>query len=415
MQDILSSTPDTESYLASTQSVISNLQAKLQKGNNNKSSPHADNSTVNRGEYNNHLHNISPTDKCNNFTKLPVSQLSRSNSLNYRLHRRNNNTCDSSETSPLRNPGRYFITGNQSAAANTRLLLSNLGASKSLDTDTGLIKSDQSSPVHRYNRTRGPDVVTGRLEVSESVRNADRTHVRNRSFDARNTRDFIDTLHNVMGYYKTANIMTQSLNAEYDKKHDTNTRGRNIDQIIARNTLPSNNKVLNALRSNHTRGGSDTASQINTKLHNKHINAANTTAISNSPIRRSSSFNVVNKNNNVYSNNDVKNNPMGSPIARNTRSNKNFSQINNDLQARNNTPEVDYLSEDSDNISTGGFYSDYDRRSLRRGDPGAGEALGGTRYNRAFALRRARLDSPDLRSQNSAPANSPRCPGKDFF
>lgn len=380
-QDILTSTPDTESYLQSTQNVISSLQAKLQ---NAKSSPLASMD-----------HNIFH-DK---LSKLPVSQLSRSNSLNYRLYRKTN----SAENSPLRNPGNYLITGNYGMSSAHKLLLANLGASKSLDTESNLSPSYGGcySPTLSSKLAKNNEEMLNRLRIEDLLKKQrsdhdlsrfnGRSHSRHHSYDDRKLQDD----------FNNAN-MTQSLNLQSNTKnifeesndrraaHRTSINNINGQRMIdqTRNVLSPSNQRLQNIKLSHHRGFSDTLKNIQ----NHNVKQQDTQS---SPIRRSSSFNVVNKNNVA----------MGSPISRISLSGKTRSKMQTSCH---NTPEVDCLSEDSDNISTSGFYSDYEKRARKSN---INELLVGARCNRAFALRRARLESPDARSQQNISQSSPRCPG----
>lgn len=393
----MTSTPDTESYLQSTQNVISSLQAKLQ---NAKSTP-LSNLEISQNLFQEKL----------NSSKLPVSQLNRSNSLNYRLYRKNY----SAENSPLRNPGNYLVTGTHGLPSATRLLLSNLGTSKSLDTDPNLSPNGGYVPSHKKSLVNNEDVLVGRLHI-ENV-GGNRPHLRHNSFDGRNVHEYFNDPDQLEDDFNNAN-MTQSLNLKCntnnvfddsgDRTHRKSSSGqKHLIDSTARNVLSPSNQRLNTVKFSHHRGLSDTyATHSSHNMPNKSQRITPKQDSQGSPIRRSSSFNVVNKNNNIYS--------LGSPVARVSSAGKSrnlchrpqdrLMQTSCEFAARNNTPEIDCMSEDSDNLSTGGFYSDYDRRSMRKT---GNDLLAGARYNRAFVLRRARLESPDARVQHN---NSPRCP-----
>lgn len=404
----MTSTPDTESYLQSTQSVISNLQAKLQ---NAKSTP-LSNLDLSQNSFHDKF----------NLSKLPVSQLNRSNSLNYRLYRKTN----SAESSPLRNPGNYLVTGTLGLPSAARYLLSNLGASKSLDTDPNMSPNGGNfSPLYsKYNRANYKKSSVNNMEnnFTSNLIGGRRAHSRHHSFDGRNAQspDQLDDFNN-------AN-MTQSLNLKCNTKnvfndfegrsnlHRSSASGQRhlIDQT-ARNVLSPSNQRLHNVKLSHHRGLSDTyatQNKSNNTSHSQNPRIASKLENQSSPIRRSSSFNVVNKNNNIYDSNMK--HAMGSPVPRISSAGKprnychrqqdRLMQTSCDFSVRNNTPEVDCMSEDSDNLSTGGFYSDYDRRSMRKT---GNDLLVGARCNRAFELRRARLESPDARPHLN---NSPKCP-----
>lgn len=251
--------------------------------------------------------------------------------------------------------------------ASTRILLANLVASKSVETAQGIAKN-QYSPLHSKYYTR-PE---GKISLSSLKMSSNNLH---------SPEEYDDN-------YDLSNAnMTQSLNIDYKHGNRDNSNEfeslksqgrRSIDQT---NRMYLSNSSVNGTYGHHQRVASDSTNFRQIKRNQNIARIEN----SESPIRRSNSYNVVNKNI------DAKRLPSSPRLnaIRNCRPIRGSSE----LSGRNNTPEGEYLSEDSDNISTGGFYSDFDRKSSQK----ESDILLGTRYNRAFALRRARIQSPDLK------------------
>lgn len=160
---------DTEAYLQKTQNAITNLQAKLQSSrtNNYSSIPSQLTSSL-----------ISEKTA---ISRLPVSQLSRSNSLNYRLRRKDN----SNDSSPLRSPGHYVITGSSKVPESTKILLNT--ASKSLDTDRrhDLNMNSPSSDRGLLSNSSDDKTLSNRphYDVEAILSPHRKTHARNRFFD----------------------------------------------------------------------------------------------------------------------------------------------------------------------------------------------------------------------------------------
>ncbi|GBP06370.1 hypothetical protein EVAR_4527_1 [Eumeta japonica] len=326
-EDIPATAQDTEAYLLKTQNAITNLQAKLQSSRTNN------------------LTNI-PSQLTSSLisektlvSRLPVSQLSRSNSLNYRLRRKDH----SGENSPLRSPGHYVITGSTGLPASSRLVINT--ASRSLEaerrrdsnmnspsSDRGLLsnssdeKTLSSRPVYDVNAILSPHR---------------KAHARHKSFDGKSPKEYFALEPNS----KTVSLKTVLKNNALDAQ---NHSPRNIDQMKFHG---------DAKRTNHQRGLSD----VTSKQKNLYQSFGNS-------IKRSSSFNTVNKNNNY----------LDSARIPHSRRSSDHSEIA--------YKDLDYLSDESDNGS-------YDKSQE-------------TRYKRP--TNRGRIDSPDLKS--IAPSNSPRCP-----
>ncbi|XP_041985665.1 uncharacterized protein LOC121737979 [Aricia agestis] len=227
---------DTESYLVKTQNAITNLQAKL---HSNKIPSPLTTSLLSEKTL---------------VSRLPVSQLSRSNSLNYRLRRKDT----SGDSSPLRSPGHYVITGSSRVPESTKILLNT--ASRSLDTDTrdrnmnspnsdrGLLSnsSDDKTLSNRHNTTPHR-----------------KTHVRHKSFEGRNPSEiFANDIHN-------ANQVS-------------------LKAVLKNNALEANIAYIDQTRCHDTK-----------KTHQRVYSDGRNKPAFGTSIRRSSSFSTVNRNNNI--------------------------------------------------------------------------------------------------------------------
>ncbi|KAL0810634.1 hypothetical protein ABMA28_010743 [Loxostege sticticalis] len=312
-------TQETESYLVKTQNAITNLQAKLQSSRTNNFTNIPSQLTS------------SLISEKTAVSRLPISQLSRSNSLNYRLRRKET----SGDSSPLRSPGHYVITGSTKVPESTRILLNS--ASRSLDTDR---RKGHDSNMNSPSSERGllsnssdDKTLSNRppYDVDAILSPHRKAHVRHKSFDGQNPNFFTDVNTNQTVCLKTV-LKNNALEAGYQR----------IDQ-----TRYQDNKK-------HQRVFSDG---------NKHYPPQNVAF--GCSIKRSSSFNTVNKNNNYLE-----------PARINSRRSSGHSEEYKD----------DYLSDESD---TGSFEKSQESRYKRQ-------------------INRGRIDSPDLKS--IAPANSPRCP-----
>lgn len=301
---------DTESYLLKTQNAITNLQAKLQSSRTNNLStipPQLTSSLISEKTI---------------VSRLPVAQLSRSNSLNYRLRRKDH----SSDSSPLRSPGPYVITGSTKVPESTKILLNN--ASRSLEDRRR--DSNMNSPSSDRGNSHSSDEKTlsnrPPYDVDAILSPHRKTHSRLRSFD-KNPTDISNDLQNANTVCLKTVLKNNALEAQYHPR---------IDQTRCQGDKK------------HQRGSSDGIKPI-------YNNFAFGTSI-----KRSSSFNTVNRNNNFLE-------------GRLTRRSSGLSDEYKD-------------SDDSDG---------YDKSHSQE-----------CRYKRQG--HRGRNDSPDLKS--IAPANSPRCP-----
>ncbi|CAH2062013.1 unnamed protein product, partial [Iphiclides podalirius] len=309
---------DTESYLLKTQNAITNLQAKLQssRANNFSNIPSQLTSSL-----------ISEKTA---VSRLPLSQLSRSNSLNYRLRRKDH----SGDGSPLRSPGHYVITGSTKTGAAKALPTT----SRSLDTDRRH-DSNMNSPT------------------------SDRGLCSNSSDDR--------TLSNKPQYRSPQHRPTHpTRHKSHETKQPNPLAESNSSQAVCLKAVLKSNAIDAKLhprieqtryhgdgRKTHQRVFSDNAKQF------RPVPTGNSAAFGVS-IKRSSSFNTVNRNNNYIE----------------------VSRIKSRRSSGHSEYKEDYLSDESDN---GSFDKSQDVRFKR-------------------ATLRGRIDSPDLKSV--APANSPRCP-----
>ncbi|KAJ8706142.1 hypothetical protein PYW07_010919 [Mythimna separata] len=304
-------TQDTESYLQKTQNAITNLQAKLQssKTNNFSSIPSALTSSL-----------ISEKTA---ISRLPISQLSRSNSLNYRLRRKDH----SNDSSPLRSPGHYVITGSTKVPG-TKILLNT--ASRSLDTDRrhDMNMNSPSSDRGLLSNSSDDKTLSNRPYDVEAILSPHRkTHSRNRTFESQ-ANDVCNA--NSAVCLKTV-LKNNALEMKYPRIEPTRCQG---DKKTHQRVLSDGLKY----KSSNVGFGSS--------------------------IKRSSSFNTVNKNNNYIDH-----------------------RITSRRSSGHSEEYKDY-SDESDNGS-------YDKSQE-------------SRYKRQI-INRGRIDSPDLKS--IAPANSPRrCP-----
>ncbi|RVE53795.1 hypothetical protein evm_001457 [Chilo suppressalis] len=278
-------TQDTESYLLKTQNAITNLQAKLQSSRTNNFSNIPSQLTS------------SLISEKTAISRLPISQLSRSNSLNYRLRRKES----SGDSSPLRSPGHYVITGSMKLPETTKILLNS--ASRSLDTDR---RKGRDSNMNSPSSERGllsnsseDKTLSNRpqYDVDAILSPHRKAHVRHKSFEGRNQNDF------------SANDVS------------------NANQTVCLKTVLKNN----ALETVYPR--IDQTRCLDTKKHQRVFSDGNKqfkpqTAFGTS-IKRSSSFSTVNKNNNYLE-----------PIRINRRQSNHSEEYKDD-----------YLSDESDNAS----------------------------------------------------------------
>ncbi|XP_063370598.1 uncharacterized protein LOC134658857 [Cydia amplana] len=296
---------DTETYLLKTQNAITNLQAKL---NSRPSIPP--------------LLTSSLISEKTAISRLPVSQLSRSNSLNYRLRRKDT----SGDSSPLRSPGNYVITGSAKIPESTKILLNS--ASRSLDTDKRKRDSNMNSPSSErglLSNSSDDKTLSNRPQYDvDAILSPHRKHVRNKSLDVP---DYCNTDNSNANLVCLKTVLKN--NAEAYPRIDTRYQGDKKHQRVA-----SDGKKPGY--TNYAPFGSS--------------------------IKRSSSFNTVNRNNNYLD-------PQ---------------RITSRRSSGHSEEYKDYLSDESDN---GSYEKSQDR------------------YKRTH---RGRIDSPDLKS--IAPANSPKCP-----
>lgn len=301
---------DTESYLLKTQNAITNLQAKLQ-------SSRTSNFTAIPSQLTSSL--ISEKTA---VSRLPISQLSRSNSLNYRLRKKDT----SSDSNPLRSPGHYVITGSAKFPENTKILLNS--ATRSLDMERRGLDSNMNSPSSDHVISNSSDDRTlsnrPRYDVDAILSPHRKTHTRHKSFDGRKAMEKI--ANDVCNANQTVCLKTvlknNALEAKYPKIEQTRCQG---DKKIR----PAEKQY---------------------KSYSPHFG---------SPIKKSSSFNTVNKNNNYIT-----------PRLNSRRPSGQSEEYNTD-----------------------------------ESDTGSLEKSQECRYKRQIVRK---IDSPDLKSV--APANSPRCP-----
>ncbi|XP_049707793.2 uncharacterized protein LOC110371436 isoform X1 [Helicoverpa armigera] len=306
-------TQDTEAYLQKTQNAITNLQAKLQSSrtNNFSSIPSALTSSL-----------ISEKTA---ISRLPISQLSRSNSLNYRLRRKDH----SNDSSPLRSPGHYVITGSTKVPDSTKILLNS--ASRSLDTDRrhDMNMNSPSSDRGLLSNSSDDKTLSNRppYDVDAILSPHRKTHTRNRAFESQ--------ANDVNNANPTVCLKTVLKNNALESKYPR------IEQTRCQGDKKSHQRVLSdglKYKSNNIGFGSS--------------------------IKRSSSFNTVNKNNNY---------------------------IDPRITSRRSSGHSEEYKDYSDESDNGSYDKSQD-----------------CRYKRQI-INRGRIDSPDLKS--IAPANSPRrCP-----
>lgn len=307
-------TQDTESYLLKTQNAITNLQAKLQSSRTNNFSNIPSQLTS------------SLISEKTAISRLPISQLSRSNSLNYRLRRKDH----TNETNPLRSPGHYVIIGSAKLPESSKILLKSV--TRSLDTDRRHDSNMNSPSSERglLSNSSADKTLSNRPQYDvEAILSPHRnTHSRTRSIDIRNTD------HDITNANPTVSLKTVLKHNALESKYPR------IDQTRCQGDKKSHQRVLSdslKFKSNNIGFGSS--------------------------IKRSSSFNTVNKNNNYLD-----------------------PRITSRRSSGHSEEYKDY-SDESDNGS-------YDKSQ-------------DCRYKRQI-VNRGRIDSPDLKS--IAPANSPRCP-----
>lgn len=223
-------TQDTEAYLLKTQNAITNLQAKLNSNRNYSNiSPQLTSSLISEKTI---------------ISRLPVSQLSRSNSLNYRLRRKDQST----DSSPLRSPGPYVITGS-TLPNSTRILLNSV--SRSLD-------SDRRKELDSNMNTPSPD--RGLLSNSSDDRTISNvkkvnTSTRHRSCDGRN---LTDNQRKVKSYTPRINYETRNYGDPKRSSHQRNYSdtdktlrqsvafGTSIKRCSSFGTVNKNNNLIDA-------------------------------------------------------------------------------------------------------------------------------------------------------------------------
>lgn len=309
---------DTESYLLKTQNAITNLQAKIQSSRTN-----------NFSNFPSQLTSSLISEKTA-VSRLPVSQLSRSNSLNYRLRRKDT----SNDSSPLRSPGHYVITGSSKIPESTKILLN--AASRSLDTERRRSRdSNMNSPCSErglLSNSSDDKTLSNKppYDVNTLLSPARKAHTRHKTFEGRNTPEFCTDANNAN---QTVSLKTVLKNNALDSKYPR------IDQTRCQGDKKHQRVFSDGKKPNNVAFGSS--------------------------IKRSSSFNTVNKNNNYLD-------PSRNVFRRSSGHSDEYKD--------------DYLSDESDN---GSFHKSQELRYKR-------------------PVHRGRIDSPDLKS--IAPANSPRCP-----
>lgn len=306
LQDLIP-TQDTESYLLKTQNAITNLQAKLQSSRNNISNipPQLTSSVISEKTI---------------VSRLPVAQLSRSNSLNYRLRRKD----QSSDSSPLRSPGHYVITGSTKLPENSKILLNT--ASRSLEDRRR--DSNMNSPCSDRGNSHSSDdkTLSNRppYDVDAILSPHRKSHSRHRSIEKSAT-DMSNDIHNANTVCLKTVLKNNALDAQYipTRIDPPRCQGDKKHQRVSSDYKPNN-------------------------------------LVFGTSIKRSSSFNTVNRNNNY---------------------------IEGRLTRRSSGLSDEYKDSDESD----GYEKSYSQecRHKRQG-------------------HRGRLDSPDVKS--IAPANSPRCP-----
>ncbi|XP_075987944.1 uncharacterized protein LOC142984310 isoform X2 [Anticarsia gemmatalis] len=306
---------DTESYLLKTQNAITNLQAKLQSSRTNNFSSIPSQLTS------------SLISEKTAISRLPISQLSRSNSLNYRLRRKDHST----DSSPLRSPGHYVITGSSKVPESTKILLNS--ASRSLDTDRRHDSNMNSPSSDKGLLSNSSDDKTlsnrPQYDVEAILSPHRKSHSRNRSIDGRNME--LSDVSNANPTVCLKNVLkNNAIESKYPRIDPTRCLG--------------DKKV-------HQRVSSDSI-----KFKSSNIGFG-------SSIKRSSSFNTVNKNNNY---------------------------IDPRITSRRSSGHSEEYKDYSDESDNGSYDKSQDFRYKRQ------------------IINRGRIDSPDLKS--IAPANSPRCP-----
>lgn len=304
LQDLIP-VQDTESYLLKTQNAITNLQAKLSA--RPSIPPQLTSSLISEKTA---------------MSRLPVSQLSRSNSLNYRLRRKDN----SGESSPLRSPGNYVITGSRNLPETTKILINS--ASKSLDAERRKRDSNMNSPSSDkglLSNSSDDKTISNRPQYDvDAILSPHRKHIRNKSFDGP-----VEYFHSDANNANAVCLKTVlKNNAEAYPRIDTRYQGDKKHQRVSSDSKTPQNY-------NYAAFGSS--------------------------IKRSSSFNTVNKNNNY---------------------------LDPRITSRRSSGHSEEYKDCSDESDNGSFEKSQE-----------------SRYKRAL---RGRIDSPDLKSV--APANSPKCP-----
>lgn len=246
---------DTESYLLKTQNAITNLQAKLHS------------SRINNSSYIPNPLTTSLISEKTLVSRLPLSQLSRSNSLNYRLRRKDT----SGDSSPLRSPGHYVITGSSKVPETNKVLVNT--ASRSLDQDTRH-DSNMNSPNSDkglLSNSSDDKTLSNRppYDIEAILSPHRKTHTRNRSFDGRNPAEFLTN--DVSNANQTVCLKTVLINNVLESKN------YRIDPTRCQGDLKKNHQRV-----------------YDGKPKKPYTNTAFGTSI-----KRSSSFSTVNKNNNI--------------------------------------------------------------------------------------------------------------------
>ncbi|XP_068624372.1 uncharacterized protein [Battus philenor] len=242
---------DTESYLLKTQNAITNLQAKLQSSRTNNFSNIPSQLTS------------SLISEKTAVSRLPLSQLSRSNSLNYRLRRKDT----SGDSSPLRSPGHYVITGSNKPDS-TKILLNT--ASRSLETDRRPDSNMNSPSSDRGLCSNSSDDKT--LSNKPHYKPSPHRHARHKVTETKHSSEYNDMKNANPAVCLKAVLKSNALDAKLYPR---------IDQT----------RCQGDAKKSHQRFYSDTSKQF------KPVRPSNNAAFGVS-IKRSSSFSTVNRNNN---------------------------------------------------------------------------------------------------------------------
>ncbi|CAG9573026.1 unnamed protein product [Danaus chrysippus] len=232
---------DTESYLVKTQNAITNLQAKLHSTKNTYIPNQLTTSLVSEKTL---------------VSRLPLSQLSRSNSLNYRLRRKET----SGGSSPLRSPGHYVITGSAKVPETNKILINS--ATRSLEQDTRH-DSNMNSPCSERGllSNSSDDKTLSHTPYDVHTTPNRKTHTRHRSFDGKNPIEYFPS---------DINNANQNVTLKHVLKNNAiDSKTHRIDPTRCQDTKKTHIRVLTDGKKPYT------------------------------SIKRSSSFSTVNRNNNL--------------------------------------------------------------------------------------------------------------------